>query len=142
MRQFLALTLFILYSFTSSGATIYLHQCSGTTIISLMEGTNTHENCPMCSKDHDHTAKKKNNCQESHSCKDIQVKLDQLSDKLFSKDYAESFFGFGPAIITLYWMQPNLFIDFAVNSKYVFKERVAYPHSSPPTYLLNRNFRI
>jgi hypothetical protein len=107
-----------------------------------MEGANTHENCPMCSKDHDHTAEKKNNCQESHSCNDIQVKLDQLSDKLFSKDHAKSFLGFGPAIITLYWVQPSLFNDFVFNNKYTSEERVVFSNTSPPTYLLNRNFRI
>ncbi|MBE8720122.1 hypothetical protein C4F40_05190 [Sphingobacterium sp. Ka21] len=107
-----------------------------------MEGANTHSNCPLCSKDHQHTAEKKTNCQESHSCNDIQVKLDQLSDKLFSADYSKSFLGFSPTIITLYWVQPSLFIDFVFNSKHTPEETVAFSNSSPPTYLLHRNFRI
>ncbi|TJY68586.1 hypothetical protein FAZ19_04845 [Sphingobacterium alkalisoli] len=96
----------------------------------------------MCSKDHDHKAERNSNCEKSHSCNDIQLELDQFSDKLFSADYAKSFLGFGPAIITLYWVQTNLFIGAIFTSKHTPEETVAFSNSSPPTYLLNRNFRI
>lgn len=152
MKRWLALFLLIIYSFTSSGATLYFHFCSSgkTNLVSFSKEVASHDNCSLCLKKdspkHDNikmSCHPMGNVDSTNKCKDVKLDLEQSSDTYYSSgQQINSFTLFAPAVITLLWV-------------YNFNpiEDIAIPHllsninSSPPisgtrSHLLHCNFRI
>ena len=106
MRQIVAILLLLLYSVSSTGATIYLHHCGKSTQISLLKETKvTHSNCKICSKFHEgHDHSTNSDCKDKDDCKDRKVDLKSDKDQFQTKSSDQSSFNFTPAIVIIPWI--------------------------------------
>lgn len=137
MKRLFTLFLCTIYTFVAFGGSIFMHNCGENTVYSIYQKT-SHEECPICGNK-SKTTKKQKVC-TSGSCKDVEVKIDQLADELFSANKAGKFL-IQPHIFQRLWVEiapvelplvtdfPKLSID-----RY-------YSSTAPPRYLLNCNFR-
>jgi hypothetical protein len=133
MVKFFAIFLSVFYNIVCLGATLQVHSCGNNILWSISNTENIHDTCSIC---HNSTS----DICRGGDCQDIELKLDQLSDKLFSnnKDIVQLFHS---AIITLPWiLLPDAWTSHTeiVPTKAI----LAYSNSSPPTYLLHCTFRI
>ncbi|HMR18521.1 MAG TPA: hypothetical protein PKA53_04410 [Sphingobacterium sp.] len=134
MIKFIAIFLSVFYNVVSIGATLQVHTCGSTILWSISGDEDIHDTCPLC---HSVPA---DTC-PGGDCQDIELKLDQLSDKLFShnKDVVQLVH---TAIITLpSWFQG---LSTAIHPQNLIPKRtiLASTNLSPPTYLLHCTFRI
>ncbi len=139
MKKFFILIFSLYYTMVSIGATFQIHHCSGHILWTVSNEKLKHDACPLCNHSKDIT--KKGDICHGGDCADMELKFDQLSDKLFSfTNY--SGLTFSPAVIVIPWIQE--IFSFAVSSKDFIPETVvlASVHSSPPVYLTNCIFRI
>lgn len=134
MVKFIAIFLSVFYNVVSIGATLQVHTCGSNILWSISGEENVHDSCPMCHNDQATAC-------HSGDCQDIELKLDQLSDKLFShtKDAVQLV---DSAIITLPWIQKLSYSGTLCQDVTPKREILAYTNSSPPTYLLHCTFRI
>ncbi|MFD2552974.1 hypothetical protein ACFSQW_01135 [Sphingobacterium tabacisoli] len=141
MKRFLALLLCAIYTMVSFGGSVYMHNCCGGTSISIYEKTG-HDECALCTKHEKQTSSSSEHktCSDG-KCSDIEIKIDQLANKLFSGSSNFST-DIAPAIL------PRLWISLKPISLELKKEKLALTNNfvfkdvSPPTFLLNCIFRI
>lgn len=137
MKKVFTLILCLLFTFVTFGGAIYVHNCGENTLLSIYEKT-AHEHCPMCPKGHPET-KKSNSCLLK-SCNDVEIKIDQLSDQLFSSQKADTF-SFSHFIFPRYWVNIKP-LENTPELVYIRQEILYYiSNSSPPIYILHRNIR-
>lgn len=141
MKRFLVLLLCVVYTTVSFGGSVYMHNCCGGTSISIYE-KGEHENCSLCTKkkkkDVDNTPHK--SCSDG-KCSDIEIKIDQLENKLFSGQSSLSIL-FTPAILTRFWVNLKPITQELDQTNLPLQDSFVYKDSSPPTFLLNCIFRI
>lgn len=141
MKTVLTILLCIIYTTVSFGGTVYMHNCCGETKISLNEKKG-HDVCPLCAKKQKkapHPSKHKS-CTDG-KCSDIEIKIDQLSDKLFSGNSSFSF-QHSPAILTRLWINLKPLALDVEKECLPWRSNFVYSDTSPPTFLLNCIFRI
>lgn len=128
----------VIFTFVSTGGTIYVHHCKENTVLSLYEKVSI-QSCPFCENHHKSPKEKNNPCEGD--CKDSIVKIDQFSDKNFNT--SPSFFAqLSPAIIPILWIVnfTSADEDFSQNKSTAFL--YSYADSSPPIYIQHCTFRI
>lgn len=125
----------------SFGGSVYMHNCCGGTSISLYEKAG-HDICPMC------THEEKNNSESSKhktcsdgKCSDIEIKIDQLANKLFS-GHSYFYSAVAPAILTRLWISLKPISLELKNEKFALRDSFVFKDVAPPTFLLNCIFRI
>lgn len=141
MKRFLAILLCMIYTMVSFGGSVYMHNCCGGTSISLYEKAG-HDVCPICTKkqkEEAHSSKHKT-CSDG-KCSDIEIKIDQLANKLF---FGHSNFSVEstPAILTRFWINLKPISFEHEQQKLPIRYSFVFTDSSPPTFLLNCIFRI
>lgn len=147
MRGLIAYILLFFYTVTCSGATVYMHFCHGTPVLSIQEQESiaAHKQCPMCAEHPGHATEshENHNCDttgQHDCCKDVKIELKKL--KAENSATALSFLNFSPAITSVYWV--SLFQQFigthSPGNKPELPKLLAWHH--PPTYLIHCNFRI
>lgn len=135
MKKLFIIFLCITYTFVALGGSIFVHNCDDNSVFSIYEKA-THDECPICSK----KGKTKKICGKG-SCKDTEIKINQLSDELFSANNAEKFL-IQPFIFERLWVETTP-ISRTIQSQSFSSPILLYCSSSdPPNYLLNCNFRI
>jgi len=138
MKKLFTLFICLIYTFVTFGGSIFMHNCGESTTLSIYEKSN-HDKCSLCNTAHKETKQANKSC-HTGSCKDIEIKIDQLSDKLFSSSKAEKFL-LQPIIFQRLWVELTPFLNPALNivslSDFDFQDI----QISPPHYILNCNFR-
>jgi len=134
MKRLVTLFLCMIYTFVTLGGSIFVHNCGENTIMSFYEKA-SHDSCPICVQKQN----TKKLCKDN-SCKDIEVKIDQLSKELFSAKKFDNF-SIQPAIFQRLWIdyKPHV-VSFNIE-KPTFAHHLYYTNNSPPTYILHRNIR-
>jgi hypothetical protein len=112
-----------------------MHNCGENFFISLYEKS-THDNCPLCAKNH---TEKKVNCQDG-SCNDVEIKINQLSDELFSVNSSD-YSSMQPAIIQRLWISLKPIEYDNITTFSVVNYYFHHSDSSPPIFIRNQNFR-
>lgn len=125
----------LLYTFVSIGGSIYLHKCSGETSLSIYE-KKAHSACPMCAS----PGNEPKSC-STGDCTDVEVKIDQLKDQLFStKDLTD--LQVAPTILTRLWVLIKP-VDFNFEAPIHYNlDYYSCTDSSPPLFILHSIFRI
>ncbi|WP_144062758.1 hypothetical protein [Sphingobacterium paucimobilis] len=141
MKRFLALLLCIVYTVVSFGGSVYMHNCCGGTSISIYEKAG-HDLCPVCTKEEQHTSSSSTHktCSDG-KCSDIEIKIDQLANKLFS-GHSNFSIDVAPAILTRLWINLKPVSFELQKTEFALKNSFVYTDTSPPTFLLNCIFRI
>lgn len=141
MKQVISLFLCMFYTFISFGGTIYVHECSGGTSLGIYEKT-THANCPLCHKQtHNHAKSVEEKACTTDDCKDIEIQIDQISDQQLIQ--TSNFFHItSPAVLIKHWINLKPVVHEIVHHYSLMPDGFLNTNSSPPTFLLNRNFRI
>ncbi len=140
MKKIFIVFLCVCYTIVSFGITFQIHRCADNVLWAISNEKALHDTCPLCHHTPQSRDEIKKDCQGGN-CEDMELKLDQLSHKVFSftKDNTPSL---NPAILTIPWMQDIFsFLSFSkewTSSTHVF----AFANSSPPIYLYNCIFRI
>lgn len=142
MKILLSYLLLFFYVLTSTGASVYMHQCHGGIVSVKQEGPKTAiENCPMCTKHHEEPSSASCMLDENGCCKDIKIDLKKSTDDAEHTQISASFLSLSPATITLFWIS-TLYED-PINED--AQPRLSSPHVlavTNPTYLIHCNFRI
>src|SRR5690606_32015044 len=113
MRAFIASILLFFYALTSTGATVYMHQCHGTKVFLWEEEIESHHaNCAMCLEHHQE--QEDATCHQSHDgecdhtttdcCKDIVLDLKKSQEEVESAPTLLSFLSISPATLTIFWI--------------------------------------
>lgn len=141
MKRFLALLICIIYTMVSFGGSVYMHNCCGGTSISIYEKTG-HDACPLCTKHEEQKSDSEhhNTCSDG-KCSDVEIKIDQLANKLFS-GHPHFSVHFAPSILTRLWINSKPLAVEIEKEKLPLKNSFVYIDSSPPTFLLNCIFII
>lgn len=137
MKFFLAIFLSLFYTITSLGAVLQMHTCSGNMTWTISKENLIHEKCPLCSK---HSKSHKKKC-KTGKCKDIELKLDPLSDKLFSHNHDIQQI-VSPAIVLIPWIQEFINMNFDEKSFIIVDHHSDISDTSPPINILHCTFRI
>ncbi|WP_164112836.1 MULTISPECIES: hypothetical protein [Sphingobacterium] len=141
MKRFLAVLICMIYTTVSFGGSVYMHHCCGGTSISIYEKAG-HDACPLCAKQEEQKpgSEHQKTCSDG-KCSDIEIKIDQLANKLFS---GQSHFSvhFAPFILTRLWINSKPVASEKEKEKLPLKNSFVCANSSPPTFLLNCIFRI
>lgn len=142
--------LLMIYALTSTGATVYYHECGQRSQISLSDENTTHSTCRFCSeKEQKH--EKDHHCHEhSHEscgivgdcCKDVQIELKNSEEQLTSTNLLKDMSTYAPVEIILYWIVLYPWIETIYTDKALYVVDSAPPSTSTDTYLVNCNFRI
>lgn len=137
MKKLFTLFLCITYTFVALGGSIFMHNCGENTVLSIYEKS-SHEECPICNGN-DKTSTIQVVC-KSGACKDIEVKINQLDNELFSANKSEKFI-IQPFIFERLWvdLSPK---TITLHSHIHSSPLLSYcSNTDPPQYLLNCNFR-
>ncbi|PRD54386.1 hypothetical protein C5749_13070 [Sphingobacterium gobiense] len=145
MRAFLSSIVLFFYMLTCTGATIYMHQCHGGSLIMLQDKADEHhQSCPIC-MDHGHEKEASSshacNTEGDDCCKDIKIDLKKGQEKVESTPAAFSFLTLSPATLSIIWIvvfQPH----FDTQKASTGPSQFSLAKRSTPTYLLHCNFRI
>lgn len=137
MKKFITLILCFLYTFVTFGGSVFVHHCGENSQLSIYEKY-SHGSCPLCS--HSKLADTKTDGCKSGNCKDIEIKINQLSDKLFSAKKSEKF-NLEPIILQRFWIELLSFNFQTPTTTIVESFLLKNTESSPPSYILNCNFR-
>lgn len=145
MRAFLSCIILFFYTLTCTGATVYMHQCHGGSLVMLQENAeNHHKTCPICIEhEHEQEASSSHSCntEEDDCCKDIQIDLKKAQEEVETAPSSFNLMTLSPATLSILWLvvfQPH----------FDTQKRNSKPHPSflakrsTPTYLLHCNFRI
>lgn len=118
-----------------------MHNCCGGTSISVYEKKG-HDACSMCIKTQKQQTKseKHKSCSDG-KCSDIEIKIDQLANKLFAGN-ANFSLHHAPAILTRLWVNLSPLALDIEKETLSWKNSLVYSDSSPPTFILNCIFRI
>lgn len=139
----------LLYTLSSTGATVYYHKCAENISISVLENKKvSHENCMLC-KAHQHANEESTSTthaacdKEDNSCKDLQVKIEKVTDKVIQANHLNTIPYLFPHISILYWINTYNFQN--LNS--VLTQNLAPLQSStitipPDLCVLHNIFRI
>lgn len=150
MIRFLSIFLLMVYALTSSGATVYYHECGQRSQISLSDNNSTHQTCRFCTE-REKNHEKEHHCHEHNHlscdiagdcCKDVQIELKNSEEQLTSNNIIKDMSMFAPAEIILYWIVLHTWVDTAYLNKGQYVVNSAPPLPSTDTYLINCNFRI
>lgn len=137
MKKIFTLFLCLLYTIVSFGGVVFVHNCNENFELSIYEKT-AHSSCPICAKKQENKDKSKT-C-ESGSCKDIEIKINQLSDKLFSSNSIEKV-DIHPLTIARLWVEPyHEVVNNAIDSRISYVNKSCCK-KSPPIYIIYRNIR-
>ncbi|MBE8713276.1 hypothetical protein C4F49_06260 [Sphingobacterium sp. KB22] len=139
----------LLYSLSSTGATVYYHKCAENISVSVLENKKvSHETCNMC-KAHKHENKESESTKhtacdkDDNSCKDLQVKIEKVTDKVIQANHLDIVPYLFPHISTLYWINTynfqNLNSVLTQNSTVIQSSPINIP---PDLCVLNNIFRI
>lgn len=134
MKRIVTFWLCMMYTFVSLGGSIFMHNCGEQTILSIYEKA-SHEVCPICS-DND---SERSTCTNG-SCKDIEIKIDQLSKEPFSANKAEKT-ALQPCILTRLWVELKPVSKIVTTNTFCNSDRLLYTNIDPPSYILHCNFR-
>ncbi len=140
MKKIFVIFLCICYTAVTFGVTFQIHRCADNVLWAISNEESIHDACPLChpvQRDNNDTKKE---CRDG-GCDDMEFKLDQLSDKIFSytKDKTPSL---DPAIRVIPWIQ-DIFSFLSSPKEYIQIANVfAFANSSPPIYLNHCIFRI
>lgn len=119
------------------GGSIFVHNCGEKMLLSVYEKS-SHEECPLCAREHQEP-NKQSDCTDG-SCNDVEIRIDQLSDKFFASKKNDTFV-ISPFIFQRLWVE----ISTPQNTSYLVKKttdiNLYLLNSSPATYILNRNIR-
>lgn len=137
MKKLFTLFLCLIYTFVAFGGSIFMHNCGENTTLSMYEKS-THEKCPMCATGHKEIKIEK--VCKSGSCQDIEIKIDQLSDKLFSSNKSEKLL-LQPIIFQRLWIDISPLSTAILSEVPIPKDNLHYANVTLPYYLLNCNFR-
>ncbi len=149
MIRILSIFLLMIYTLTSTGATVYYHTCGQNARVSLSENETSHRSCAFCAKEERHHQHSKDcssnqeSCDhKSNCCTDVQVQL-KNSDEQVVSGFLKAFHVLSPAEIVIPWIilfhqnwieEPkksfSTILDIGSLSTY------------PDPYLLHCNFRI
>lgn len=149
MRAFIACILLFFYALTSTGATVYMHQCHGTQVFLLQEGIeNHHASCSICldhhhdgSEEHQHTHDEKCDHTSKDCCNDIVLDLKKGQEKVESASTGFSFPTLTPTTLTLFWIVV-FHDDIEITESATISDRLANITPTQPPYLVHCNFRI
>lgn len=150
MIRLLSIVLLMVYALTSTGATVYYHECGQQSQLSLSDNNATHQTCRFCTeKEKKH--EKEHHCQQhdhqscaidGDCCKDVQVELKNSEEQLTASNFIKDMHAFAPAEIVLYWIVLHTWVDTIHTNKGQYADHSAPPLPSNDTYLINCNFRI
>jgi len=138
MKKIFVIFLCICYVAVCFGITFQIHRCADNVLWVLSEVESIHHSCPFCHQQDAEETKK--DCRDG-SCDDMEFKLDQLSDKVFSytKDRTLTL---DPAIRIIPWMQDIFSFPSPQRVYRPLRTILAFGNSSPPIYLQHCIFRI
>lgn len=145
MRAFLSSIILFFYTLTCTGATVYMHQCHGGSLVMLQDNAEEHhQSCPIC-LDHQHEKKSSPSpacdMEGDDCCKDIKIDLKKGQEEVESTPSAFNFMTWSPATLSIIWLvvfQPH-FDTKKINTG---ADQFLLAKQSTPTYLLHCNFRI
>lgn len=150
MIRILSIFLLLVYSLTSTGATVYYHTCGQNSQISIFEKQNNSKACAFCTGDEgscsleqqeqDHTD---TSCELDHTCcTDVQVELNNGDDQAVT-NLLKDFNTLSPAEFIIPWIMVfhHALFDAPAPNKTTLASLVP-TGTFPNTYLVNCNFRI
>ncbi|QBQ42394.1 hypothetical protein E2P86_15055 [Sphingobacterium psychroaquaticum] len=141
VKTFVTYLLLFFYALTSTGASVYMHQCHGGTVLVTQDNIEEHhKKCPLCNAEGE---TKPHACDKGKAdcCKDIKLDLKKSKDDAENTHASLAFLSLSPAIITLHWiLSVQYSADQEIAPKQVDTTKLLV--SSSPTYLKHCNFRI
>lgn len=138
MKRFFVSILCLFYTFAAIGATFQVHQCHNDFLLTISKQKQEYKSCPLCKK---HSETKSSDSCKTGDCKDIELKFDQLSDKLFNTTGDHSF-ALSPAVIVIPWIHEIPTFQSVEADDVPRTDVMYYADSSPPVYLTNCTFLI
>ena len=143
MRLWLSSIILFFYTLTCTGATVYMHQCHGGSLVMLQDSAGAHhKNCPVC-QDHeqeDTTSSHTCSAEEGSCCKDFKIDLKKGQEEVESTA-SFNIMTLSPATLSIIWLVVfNPHLD--SQQLAVCPEQLIITKKSPPSYLLHCNFRI
>ncbi len=152
MMRLLSIMLLMIYSLTSSGATVYYHACGQNLRVSLSEKESSHRTCDFCASEetahHQHDAdctlgQQELSCDpKGDCCTDVQVELKNSDDQL-TVNLLKDFHLLSPAEFIIPWILVfhQSWFDTAVQAPQIPPYQLLST-TFPDTYLVLGNFRI
>ncbi|MFD1768502.1 hypothetical protein [Sphingobacterium suaedae] len=119
-----------------------MHLCHGETVWITQNKNKEQDSCPICNQSSEDEPASTLCSDEQHDCcQDIQVDLKKGEQGAENRTATLSFLALSPAVLTLHWITVCHLLPQDESWIIVDRtERTAY--SSPPPYLMHRNFRI
>lgn len=150
MVRLLSILLLMVYTLTSSGATVYYHECGQQSQISLSGENTTHQTCRFCNEREKNHEKEQHCDDHNHQscsiwgdcCKDVQIELKNSDEQLTSFNLIKDINAFAPVEVILHWIVLHTWVETAHTYKGNSVIDSGPPLSLPGTYLINCNFRI
>lgn len=155
MKQLIVYIFAFFYCISSSGASLYLHHCQGSTrSISLEKNQPQHKHCPLCNENKqkschasglthsDQSAAAEHLPDSKKSCQDIELSVKTTDDNHLLTASFDTFACHTAAVITLpgnFNVTPEYFFVKASKPKY---QEIPIAYTSTPRYLKNCVFRI
>lgn len=147
MRAILAYFLLLFYTITCAGATVYMHECQGDSLLTIEKSQNNAGEtvCPLCpDEDSEKEEAPAIDChsQTENCCTTVVVDLHKKEKDAEQTLGASFFFSLSPVSIIRYWVlniNPIVQDKLHTNS---YNSPNLLASSAPPVYLVCCNFRI
>lgn len=147
MKRILAFIILCLYTLTSTGATVYIHQCANVFFIkSFQEDLQDTGNCPHCHSSNEALplgdSSASCHVNKASCCSDFKVDLKKSNDQSeLSVNSLNLPSGIIPSLITLYWI-PTAATGLLASASIPLQKDAALLCPPIPPYLLHCTFRI
>lgn len=145
MRALLSCIILFFYTLTCTGATVYMHQCHGGSLIMLQDNVENHHNtCLICLEhEHEEEPSSSHTCaiEGDDCCKDIQIDLKKAQEEVENASPSFNLTTLSPATLSILWIV--VFQPYFDTQKPNSRPNPSFlAKQSTPTYLLHCNFRI
>lgn len=145
MRVVFAYFLLFFYTITSVGATVYMHQCQGNSLISIEnKHTDINHSCPLCLPNDAETKTPTADChpQQEGCCNTLVFHLDYKKNDTKQLIGTSSLISIAPPVTTLYRLLVNTSKITDSYPKQYGNSPKLLASSKAPLYLACCNFRI
>lgn len=147
MKRTLAILLLLLYTLTSTGATMYYHQCGQKTKISFSKVDTGHDLCELCleKKGQDNSERENQmSCDlEKNCCSERLIELKNVEDQLAAYNFLQDFSSYiHPLEFLVPWILTGYSDELIKRDQGLLFGLSSSPPKSKETYIFVCNFRI
>ena len=146
VKSFFSIILILIYSLSSTGATVYYHKCAEDLSLSFLRDNNQPFHNHLCMLDHeDHDLPLSSSCcaEDDESCEDIALNIEKITAKVIQANPTNLVQYLVPFTFIIQWITNyNFQVKTVLIPPHILKTASYINHSPPDLYIIHNIFRI